>query len=225
MTRNRVVVAVAAVGALALPAAAQAHVTVHPNALPAGGYTVTNLNVPTESDTASTVRIDVQFPAGVAGVSTMPVNGFRAKVTMRKAAKPLRTDDGDLVKTEVATISWTGGKVQPGEFIQLPMSFQVPNTPGKLLTFKAVQRYSNGKVVRWIAGSGGDDPAPQVLVTGANQPVQDFPAGVAAAKAQKASASSSGGHSHASSAAAPVALVLGLAGMTLLERRRRRQAR
>ena len=59
-----------AVAGLALAGVAQAHVTVHPNALPSGGFTVVNVQVPNERDKASTVKVDVQLPPGVFFLST-----------------------------------------------------------------------------------------------------------------------------------------------------------
>ena len=41
----------------------------------------------------------------------------------------------------------------------------MPNEPGKALTFKALQTYSNGEVVRWIGPPDADEPAPQVTLT------------------------------------------------------------
>ena len=68
----------AAVAALAFVGAAQAHVTVHPNALPAGGFTVINIQVPNERDNASTVKVDVQFPNGIFIASPTVMPGWKA---------------------------------------------------------------------------------------------------------------------------------------------------
>jgi uncharacterized protein len=65
-------------------------------------------------------------------------------------------------------VTWTGGKIAPGEFQDFPVSLQIPDKPGTTLTFKAVQTYDNGKVVRWIGPPDAEDPAPQVKVTAAD---------------------------------------------------------
>jgi uncharacterized protein len=41
----------------------------------------------------------------------------------------------------------------------------LPGEPGKSLTFKALQTYSSGEVVRWIGAPDADEPAPQVKLT------------------------------------------------------------
>jgi periplasmic copper chaperone A len=175
-----------AVAALALAGLAQAHVTVHPNALPSGGFTVVNLQVPNERPKASTVKVDVQIPPGVFFLSTAPIPGWTAKVYFTKLAKPVKVFD-DVSTQQVSRVVWTAklGKIGPGQFQSFPMSMLVPSVKaGTLLTFKALQTYSNGEVVRWIGPPSADEPAPQVIVSGANSAVQDYPAGVSAAKSR-----------------------------------------
>ena len=48
--------------------------------------------------------------------------------------------------------------------MDFPLSVQVPDKAGTTLTFKALQTYDDGKVVRWIGPAGSDEPAPQVKV-------------------------------------------------------------
>jgi uncharacterized protein YcnI len=175
--------AVTVPAALALTGAAQAHVTVHPNALPAGGFTVVNINVPTESETASTVKVDVKFPAGIFFASTPAMPGWKARVITKKLAQPIEIEPGESVTTSVDRVVFSGGKIGPGQFLSFPVSLLVPKAKaGTLLTFKAVQTYSNGDVVRWIGDPSADEPAPQVVLRSASSPVLDYPAGVSAAK-------------------------------------------
>ena len=93
--------------ALAAPALAQAHVTLQPEEVPAGGFTRLDVRVPNERDDASTVKVEVQFPAGFQFASTEPVPGWTAKVTRKKLAEPV-TDHGEQVTDRVDTITWTG---------------------------------------------------------------------------------------------------------------------
>jgi hypothetical protein len=89
-------------------------------------------------------------------------------VTTAKLAKPIQTDDGPIDE-EVRRITFTGhgpnGKIAPGQFMDFPLSVQIPGKPGDKLTFKALQTYSNGEVVRWIGAPDSDTPAPIVTVT------------------------------------------------------------
>jgi periplasmic copper chaperone A len=159
-----------AVAALAVPAAAQAHVTLQPNAAAAGAFTVLDVRVPTERDNASTAKVDVQFPAGFASASYQAVPGWRVRVVKKRLATPIQTDDGPITEG-VSRMIWTrtsrSGGVKPGQFQDFPISVQIPGKAGDKLTFKALQTYSDGEVVRWIGAPGSDSPAPQVSVTGA----------------------------------------------------------
>ena len=45
----------------------------------------------------------------------------------------------------------------------------MPNQAGKALTFKALQTYSSGEVVRWIGPPDAEEPAPQVTLTASEE--------------------------------------------------------
>jgi periplasmic copper chaperone A len=201
-------------GALALTATARAHVTVHPNALPAGGFTVINIQVPNERDRASTVRVDVQFPNGIYIASPTVMRGWKSRVITKKLSKPIEIEPGFSVSSRVDRVAFSGGRIGPGRFLSFPLSIKAPAVKaGTLLTFKALQTYSNGEVVRWIGNPSSDEPAPQVLIRPASSPVLDYPAGASVAK-QGMSETLKG---------FVVGLPLGLLG-TYLALRRRRQA-
>ena len=162
------IAAATAVAALAVPAAAQAHVTLQPTSAPAGAFTVLDVRVPTERDNASTAKIDVQFPTGFAAVSYQAVPGWRVKVITKKLDKPVQTDDGEITEG-VDTITWTAKSeadaIPPGAFEDFGLSVQIPGKAGDKLTFKALQTYTGGEVVRWIGAEDSENPAPIVSVT------------------------------------------------------------
>jgi uncharacterized protein YcnI len=155
-------------GALALPPAAGAHVTLQPDEAPAKGFVVEDVRVPNEEESANTTKVVVQFPDGFAEVSFQPVSGWNVKTKKTKLAKPITTDEGDKLTEQVSQVTWSGGKIAPGEFQDFPISVQMPDKAGTSLTFKALQTYDNGKVVRWIGAPDSEEPAPQVKVTSAS---------------------------------------------------------
>jgi len=204
----------AGLGLLALPVPAGAHVTVQPNEAPAQGLVVENVRVPNERDDASTSKVAVQLPDGFAEVSIEPVPGWNAKAEKTRLAQPITTDEGDRLTEQVSRITWTGGRIAPGEFQEFRVSVQIPDKAGSTLTFKAIQTYDDGRVVRWIGPEGSDSPAPQVKVTAAADE------GSSAASASDPSSSDDD-----SNTLAIIALVLGglgvvLGGGALLARRR-----
>jgi len=165
--KKRTVAAVAAsAGALALPAAASAHVSLHPNVLPAGSFPTVYIRVPNETDNARTVKVDVQIPPGFTAFDPQVVPGWSVKLVKTKLAKPIKTDDGEVTE-EVSEAIFTadkGGGTPAGYIENFPVAFAVPDKSGQTLTFKTVQTYSNGQVVRWIGSPDADQPAPTVNI-------------------------------------------------------------
>lgn len=183
---RRILIAVA-LGALAAPAAAGAHVTLQPKEAAAGGYTRLDVRVPTERD-APTTKIVVQFPSGFADASYEPVPGWKVAVAHRKLAKPVKTDEGETLTEEVSTITWTAtaGGIPAGAFQDFGLSVKIPDKAGDQLVFKALQTYRGGEVVRWIGPEGSDAPAPVVAVVAAAGEKAGHGAGAGAAANAKA---------------------------------------
>jgi uncharacterized protein YcnI len=214
---QRKIAAAVAAGALAAPAAAGAHVTVQPDSATAGDFTVENVRVPNERDDASTVKVDLQLPPGFVFVSYAPRPGWTVKLTRERLAKPIETDDG-RIDEQIRRITFTGrgaaGRIGPGQFMDFPLSVQIPGKPGDKLTFKAIQTYSSGEVVRWIGAPGSETPAPVVEVNGGTSER----AAAAPAKAESDGGASTG-LGIAALAVGVLALLVGLGAFALGRRR------
>jgi uncharacterized protein len=194
----------AALAALVLPATAGAHVTLQPSEATTGGFTVLNVRVPNERDDAGTVKVEVQFPDGFATASYEPVPGWDVEVTREQAPKPIDMH-GEQVTEQIDTVTFSGGKIGPGQFTDFPLSVRIPDgEAGTKLTFKALQTYEGGEVVRWIGPEDADAPAPTVTLLAAEE-------GHGAAPTSAVSEEDGGG----SDAIAYVALALGLLGAGL----------
>ncbi|MBE1487485.1 YcnI family copper-binding membrane protein [Plantactinospora soyae] len=157
------------VGVFGLASAASAHVTVNPREATQGGYGRLAFRVPTESDTASTVKLEVTLPdnAPVASVSTMPVPGWTVTTERRKVDPPVEVH-GSQVSEVISKITWTASAaagIKPGEFQEFPVSMGPLPTVDQMV-FRVLQHYSDGKTARWIeppAANGAEpenDPAP-----------------------------------------------------------------
>jgi uncharacterized protein YcnI len=174
--RRIAILLIAAFAAAAVPAAASAHVSVHPNEVPTGAYATLDLRVPNESDNANTVKIAVQLPEGFTDVSPEFMPGWTPRIRTVKLAKPVQTDDGPITEG-VREIVWEGkgadGKIPPGQFLNFPISTEIPGKAGSTITFKVLQYYDDGEVVRWIGPPSSDEPAPDIDVTAAGGPLQD----------------------------------------------------
>lgn len=186
MSRPRfaaVTLAAGLVAATALPASA--HVTVNPSTAERGGFTKLSFRVPTEKD-ADTTKLTVSFPAEhpLAFVSVRPHPGWTYTVTKAKLAKPISSDDGPVTEA-VSTITWSGGKIGPGQFDEFDVSVGPLPTDTDSMVFKAVQTYSDGSVVRWIDPStpGGAEPEHPAPVLHLTDPASATPSPSASASA------------------------------------------
>jgi uncharacterized protein len=148
MRRVVVPVLVAFVIVLATAGVAFGHVTVSPTQAPQGGNVNFTFSVPNESDTASTVKLQI----------TMPTDPSIASV--RAQVKPGWAISVQKTGSTVTQITWTGGPINPDEFDVFTIAAG-PLPKAKTLTFKAVQTYSDGQVVSWIEPQVKGTPEPE----------------------------------------------------------------
>ncbi|WP_051966422.1 YcnI family copper-binding membrane protein [Kitasatospora mediocidica] len=161
---------------LLLAGPAAAHVTVHPSAAPQGAADQAfAFRVPDEEADAGTVKVELFLPADhpIPSVTLAAVPGWTDQIETAKLAAPIHTDDGD-VSEAVTKVTWTGGTITPGHYQDFPVVLGALPTGLDQLTFKVLQTYSDGTVVRWIDQSQPgqaepEHPAPVLQLTAAGQ--------------------------------------------------------
>jgi uncharacterized protein YcnI len=129
---------------------ALAHVSVNPGSVEPGEWATVSFHVPNERDDAATVRFEVVFPADRSVTDATPAALPGWTVTVAEENE----------KDTVSSVVWTGGQVQPGTYQEFPVSMAMPDEPGTL-TFKALQTYATGEVVRWIDATEEGQPEPE----------------------------------------------------------------
>jgi periplasmic copper chaperone A len=115
------------------------------------------VRVPNERDDAATTRVEVRFPETLTSVGFADVPGWDREVTMTELEEPVEVF-GEEVTEAVGSVTWSGGRIEPGEFAEFPFSARVPEEEGAL-EFPALQTYDSGEVVRWIGPPDADEPA------------------------------------------------------------------
>jgi uncharacterized protein YcnI len=168
------VLGVATTIALATAAPAFAHVTAQPGTAEQGSYSVVAFRVPNESDTAGTIKLELNLPADhpINSVRTTPIPGWTATTTKAPLNPPVTTDHGTLTEA-VSTVTWTadpGMRIEPGQYVDFPLSLGPLPTDTDRLVIPAVQTYDDGEVVRWdqppsTDGSEPEQPAPVITLT------------------------------------------------------------
>jgi uncharacterized protein YcnI len=203
----RVLTGAVLLGAIAAPGAA-AHVTIQPTASRPADLQRYRVIVPNEKSVA-TVGVDLKLPAGVTFALAEQVAGWRVKVVKSGSA--------------IGELRWRGGPVPPGGYAELRFIARNPVKQGRV-QWKALQRYSDGSVVRWIGAAGGDFPAPATTLSERAVPVdvvsthgEAAPAGAAtAAAAPPPPASSDGGDTERDGLTLAVAILGALLGAAAL---------
>ncbi|MGW0118782.1 YcnI family copper-binding membrane protein [Streptomyces sp. NPDC003327] len=236
-TRVALAAGVAASSVVLLSGPAFAHVSVQPQGEAAkGGYATVNVKVPNERDSASTVKVEVNFPLDhpLASVMPQPVPGWKAEVTKTKLDKPLKLH-GKEINEAVSKVTWTadGSKIGPGQFQQFPLSLgQLPEDADQLV-LKAIQTYDNKEVVRWIeeqkeGAEEPQNPAPVLKLSAASDDhhgggsATAAPTATATTEAEDGHDDATGGHGETASADASsasstdtTARVLGVVGIVV----------
>jgi uncharacterized protein YcnI len=200
----------AVVAALLFASVAAAHVTLNPDEWEAGGFARFAVRVPNERENADTIEVTVRFPQSIISASFQPMPGWERSIEMEPLDQPIE-EEGEQVTEHIASVTWSGGKIAPGEFEEFGVSFRVPETHGEDLVFPSIQTYSNGEVVRWIGPPDSESPAPIVSVTEPAQEEGGQPAG--SPQPPAASGGAAAGEDEGTSGLAIVALIVGITAL------------
>lgn len=200
--------AVALGAALAAPGAS-AHVTLQPTAGRAADLQRYRVVVPNERESQATTGVDLRMPPGITFALVESVAGWRAQVVKRGST--------------VAELRWRGGRVPPDAYAELHFIARNPVRTGTI-TWKALQRYDDGSVVRWIGSPSSEQPAPVTRLSETATPVDVVSthgeAATGGAGAPAAARESADGRDALTLAIAIVAAVLAAAALGLQLRRR-----
>ena len=157
-------------------ATASAHVQVHADSTTTGSFSALTFRVPTESATASTVKLEVSLPQDhpLLDVSVKPVSGWKATVSEAPLPTPV-VSEGTTITKAARSVTWTAtnqaAAIAPGQYQEFSISAG-PLPQAGPLALPATQTYSDGKVVVWdqatpASGQEPEHPAPELMVTAA----------------------------------------------------------
>jgi uncharacterized protein YcnI len=202
---------VAAVAAILLaPATALAHIQVTPALVAPNDPVKFTVTVPGESD-AETTKVELKLPSGLLPFSYSETPGWKRQLIMASNGA-------------VDRVVWTG-RIPHDGFVEFSFLAGTPEQAGEL-QFKALQTYSDGKVVRWIGAPESDQPAPVVKVqTGAprqnagGESASDTPAPAPTAAATPSPADDESDRDPLALALGGAGLLFGLAALAISLRR------
>jgi uncharacterized protein YcnI len=218
-------------GLLALgAAAASAHVHVDPDDPAAGGYTHLTFNVPNESPTAKTSKLEVTLPTDTpfTSVSVKPIEGWKAEVITGDLPKPV-TISGTTVTKAAGSVVWTADaahQIGQNEYQAFSLSVGILPDAGTTVILPATQTYTDGSVVKWdektVEGQAEPEPpAPSFVTTAKDADTPTASASSPAATPAPAAATASGDGGSTAGWFGLAAGLIGLAtGVTALARTR-----
>jgi uncharacterized protein YcnI len=148
--RTSGVLALCAIGALAVASSAFAHAHVNPPVAVAKVGQEFSLTVPTEKDTASTTGIELTPPAGFS------IDSFAAAPGWKREVQSTGTGEDTVIQK----VTWTGGDVPHEEYAVF--RFLGRTDASKTYSFSVRQTYSDGSVVDWSGPESSDAPAPTI---------------------------------------------------------------
>ncbi len=219
--------------------AASAHVNVNPDDPAAGGYTHLTFNVPNESPTAKTNKLEVSLPTDTPfnSVSVKPVEGWTAELVTTTLPKPV-TVAGATVTKAVSSVVWTADaahQIGQNEYQAFSISVGVLPDAGTTVTLPATQSYTDGTVVKWdektVEGQPEPGhPAPSFVTTASDSAASTAsPSGTPAPSGPSARSAAASTSIDAGSTAGWFGLAAGLiglvAGVTALVRTRSTKAK
>lgn len=156
--------------ALTAPLAASAHVGIEPAEAEPGKpatFTFTALN---ESDTASTIQLEVDLPTDtpILSVRYAPLPGWTIEV-IESDLPDTADSDAEQAPTQMVLTADDGNGLRPGQFLEWTVSFgPIPDT-GQI-SFPTTQTYDDGEIVEWAATPAEIDedssllPAPTLFI-------------------------------------------------------------
>lgn len=159
-------------------AAANAHVSVSPDDTGANGFTHLTFNIPNESPTAKTSKVDVKLPTDTpfTSVSVKPVEGWTAQIVTADLPKPVTVAGATVTKAPTEVV-WKANdpahQIGQNEYQSFSLSVGRLPAAGTNVVLPAIQTYTDGSEVKWdqTAQEGQpepDHPAPSFTTTAAD---------------------------------------------------------
>jgi periplasmic copper chaperone A len=158
-------------GALVVPAAAAAHITVNPTEGPADGYATLDFEVPHGCEESPTTQVRVQIPETVPQATPEVHPGWSLET--KEGPKDEVELHGETITRGVSEVIWTAEDAPlPAHYLdRFAISVKLPPGEGETVYFPTVQKCEKGQT-GWIEipaeGESAEElesPAPAVTLT------------------------------------------------------------
>ncbi len=155
--------------ALAAASTASAHVVLQKWEEHAGYQSFMTLVVPHGCGKSPTTEIRMKIPDGVNVVAPEPEAGWQVSVVRKKLDQPRAGEGGRPISEVIDEVVWTGGNLPTDHLARFDFLALMPNTPGKVLYFKTIQKCAEGET-RWVDTVPDNEPVWKVWAKAAPSP-------------------------------------------------------
>jgi len=135
--------------AVMVATAASAHIVLEKWEENAGYQSFMTLVVPHGCGASPTTEVRMKVPEGVSVIVPEPEQGWKLAVLRKKLDKPITGEGGRPISEVVDEIVWSDGNLPTDHLGRFDFLALMPNTPGKVLYFKTIQKCAEGET-RWI---------------------------------------------------------------------------
>jgi uncharacterized protein YcnI len=132
-----------------LSVTASAHVVLDRKDAPAGSTSNAIFMVTHGCGPSPTVKLSVHIPDGVTGVKPQPKPGWTLSITNQPAEAAPVGAHGHHTGPAVTDVTWSGGHLPADNFDQFILLVRLPDKPGTVVHFPAVQECEQG-IQRWV---------------------------------------------------------------------------
>ena len=154
---------------------ATAHVVMEKWEANAGFQTFMTLSVPHGCGLAPTTEVRVKVPDGIGVIAPAPEAGWKLSLVRKKLDQPRPGEGGRMITEVVDEIVWTGGNLPTDQLGRFHFLAMMPNTPGKTLFFKTIQKCTEGET-RWVDTVADGEPIWKVWAQPAPSPFVELKA-------------------------------------------------
>lgn len=145
------------VAAVMAASTASAHVVLQKWEENAGYQSFMTLIVPHGCGASPTTEVRMKVPEGVSVIVPEPELGWKLTVVRKKLDQPITGEGGRPIREVVDEIVWSEGNLPSEHLGRFDFLAMMPNTPGKVLYFKTIQKCAEGET-RWIDTVADEEP-------------------------------------------------------------------
>ncbi len=154
---------------------ATAHVVMEKWEANAGYQTFMTLAVPHGCGASPTTEVRIKVPDGIGVFAPEPQAGWKLTIVRKKLDQPRPGEGGRMISEVIDEVVWSGGNLPADQLGRFNFLALMPNTPGKTMYFKTIQKCTEGET-KWVDTVADGEPTWKIWATPAPSPFVELKA-------------------------------------------------